>query len=50
MIQQSRARSYDEVIAFCRSVKCPLGRMLRLDLMRQANEGDLEKASFTNLG
>jgi hypothetical protein len=47
MIQESGARSYDEVIEFCRSVCCPLGRMLRLDLMRQV---DLENAPFANLG
>jgi hypothetical protein len=39
MINQSGARSYDQVVQFCRSVGIPLSRMLRLDLMRQAGKG-----------
>jgi hypothetical protein len=40
MIRQSGAQSYEQVIQFCRNVNIPLGRMLRLDLMRviQRNE------------
>jgi hypothetical protein len=48
MIQTCGAQSYEQVVAFCRDVGIPLGRMLRLDLMGLINQtNDIKSDNIT---